>query len=82
MRSKIKVFWTTNPANFGYDGQKSTWSVDTMSVRKASEFLSTVEQSIGHGVYVTIQYFHNGESVSIDTLQNIVMLADMPRKYR
>ena len=41
MRSRITVRWSTNPADFGYDGKPSSWLEDkgeTMGMRRAAAF--------------------------------------------
>ena len=79
LRSKIAVRYTTNPADFGYDGKPSNWLTakpEVMSVRKAAAFRYALGQKIGQGTYARVEYQHNGRSVSREELDECVFSAE------
>ncbi len=92
MRSKIRVYWTTNPADMGYDGKPTggemgAWrgpkaTYELCSVRKAAGFAYELEQRIGQGVYKMISYQHDGAEISRSDLEEMVSMADIPAQYR
>ena len=92
MRSKIRVYWTTNPADMGYDGQmtlgeRGAWKGPTAtyelcSVRRAARFAYELEQRIGQGTYRMISYQHDGAEISRRELEEMVSMADIPAQYR
>ena len=92
MRSKIRVYWTTNPADMGYDGQMTlgemgAWrgpkaTYELCSVRKATRFAYELEQRIGQGTYRMISYQHDGAEISRRELEEMVSMADIPAQYR
>ena len=92
MRSKIRVYWTTNPADMGYDGRPTlgemgAWKgskakYELCSVRKAASFAHQLEQRIGQGVYKMISYQHDGAEVNRSDLEEMVSMADIPAQYR
>ena len=75
MRSKIMVYWTTNPANLGYDGEPSDWqnqNGELMSLRKAYDFPWELSKRIGPGTYHAICYKHNGRIVSREEITDVL----------
>ena len=92
MRSRIRVYWTTNPADMGYDGKPTlgemgAWKgskakYELCSVRKATRFAYEIEQRIGQGTYRMISYQHDGAEISRNELEEMVSMADIPAQYR
>jgi hypothetical protein len=92
MRSKIRVYWTTNPADMGYDGrptlgEKGAWKgpkarYELCSVRKAVGFRASLDRLIGQGVYRMVSLQHDGEEIALSDLQELVAIADIPTQYR
>lgn len=79
MRSKIAVRWTTNPANFGYDGVASDWKNRTpemMSVVRASNVRWEISQKIGHGSMYALYMTHNGCEITTAELAEVCMRAE------
>ena len=88
MRSKIRVYWTSNPADMGYGGVPSggkagTWKTgkrfELCSVRKAASFDDNLSHFVGPGVHKAISYQHNGIEVDLSALRDMVAMADMPK---
>ena len=91
MRSKIRVYWTTNPGDMGYGGKptgekKGDWKrgsgYELCSVRKAANFKNELDRRVGVGTYKMISYQHNGDEIRREDLLIMVDLADMPAQYR
>lgn len=73
MRSRILIQWTTNPANFGYDGEKSAWTKERpMSIKKAKAFRSEIAKKIGSGTYFALQYYRNGGEISLREIEDVI----------
>ena len=75
MRSKIRVRWTTNPADLGYEGRKSSWKMDKgeiMSLRKAYNFNDELGRRVGEGTYRAVAYFHNGVEISLHDIRDVI----------
>ena len=80
MRSKITVYWTTNPADLGYDGtpsygEKGAWrnhDGKTMSLRKAAKYPDTLNKLIGQGVYRAICYKNKGREVAYNEIMDVI----------
>jgi len=89
-RSKITIFWTTNPADLGYDGTpsygiKGAWKLrggKTMSLKKAIDFPDELTRRISQGVYYSICYKHNGLEVARSDLQDVLYAAYYKRAYK
>ena len=88
VRSKIRVHWTTNPADMGYDGTPTggklgAWRTSNdyklCSVREAEHFDYALSQRIDHGTYRIISYQYNGIEIDASELYNIVSVADRPK---
>lgn len=85
MRSKVRVFWTTNPADMGYagtptGGEPERWKnpvyadYELCSMRKALDFNYQLGQQIGQGTYRKIAYFHCGREIERDDIEYCVGL--------
>ena len=91
MRSKIRVYWTTNPGDMGYGGRPTggemgAWKrgsgYELCSVRKACRMSHELERMFGVGVSKMISYQHDGFEIDKRELEELVMIADMPARYR
>ena len=80
-RSKIRIYWTTNPADMGYDGKPTygtsgAWKSGTpatiTSPCKAVDFAYELGQRVGQGTYKSIAYFHGDREVAREELQDLV----------
>ena len=90
MRSKIRVYWTTNPADMGYGGEysygeKEGWKgkkarYEICSVRKAADFSWKLDKKVGQGIYRRICYKHNGKEIELDDLKMLVAEASYKEK--
>lgn len=82
MRHRVVVKWTTNPANFGYDGTKTSWSVERpMSLRKAAAMHRKIETEIGEGTYHAIKYFRNGGEITLAEINDVITNADYEKDF-
>ena len=86
MRSKIRIYWTTNPADMGYDGRSTlgesgAWKgpkakYELCSMRKALSFNGDLGHRVGQGTYRAISYQHDGQEVSIEEIRDVVDTAE------
>jgi|WetSurMetagenome_2_1015567.scaffolds.fasta_scaffold11614_10 hypothetical protein len=81
MRSKIRVYWTTNPGDMGYGGPTSDWNgksatYELCSVRKAVNFDYELSQRIGQGTNRKILYIHDKQQVFLEELQEVLYNAE------
>jgi hypothetical protein len=71
-RSKVKIYWSTEPCNVGY-GVPNDWKsgkpYKITSPMKAIHFPYELKQRIGQGVFVAIAYFIGNEEISKEDLQ-------------
>jgi len=90
MRSKITVYWTTNPADMGYDGtpsygEKGEWKNrdgKTMGINRAANFTSELSKTIGQGTYRAICYKNAGREVSRSEIQDVIIGAEYDKAQR
>jgi len=70
-RSKIAIYWTTNPADMGYNGTRSDWldrKPEMRSPRTALMFGAELTRRVGD-CDILIRYMHNRREVSLDELR-------------
>lgn len=92
MRSKIRVYWTTNPADLGYDGLPTNgkhggWKggdarYDLCSMRAAERFNYKLGQRVGPGTYRAVAYYHDGHEIMLGDIKDVIDEADCRRLNR
>ena len=92
MRSKIRVYWTTNPADMGYDGRptngrKDGWkgpraTYELCSMRKAAGFSYELGQRVGQGTYRAVSYWHDGAEIPLSDIISVIENDDYQRCNR
>jgi len=86
MRSKIRIYWTTNPADMGYDGRPTLGKMGAWkgpnaqytlcSMRAALRFADELDKKVGSGTNKMISYQHDGQEITRSDINDIVACAD------
>ena len=75
MKSKIKVCWTTDPAELGYGTPTGKWKKgigEVMSMKEALGFLVKLSKKLGKDVNSAISYQCDGREVTRAEIAEVV----------
>lgn len=75
MKSKIKVCWTTDPAELGYGTPTGAWKKDTgeiLSMKEALGFLVKLSKQLGKDVNLAISYQCDGREITRAQIAEVV----------
>ena len=83
MKSKIKVCWTTDPAELGYGKPTGQWKKEDgeiLSMKEALEFLVKLAKKLGKDVNSAISYQCDGHEVTRAEIAEVVASDRKPKK--
>lgn len=74
IKSKITVYWTTNPAEMGYGTPTGEWKKgagESMSMKEAIGFPAKLAKKLGNATFA-VSYQHDGKEIERSEIAEVV----------